>query len=510
MPAPLYQYVEDNGSGPLVLDLSDAGARLTAAFQYRQEAHDKVRKLQRDMIDARADLERNRGNASERIEALRRDLADAVLGGDRTEPIVTADGNPDYKEADTTGRVPRTGALAQRVEDLIRFMAFHHFLETGGLLPPSACSFGRKSKGGDDDDDDDTGSRPSARASFRATDEEYLAGAMGVAQDLSRYAMGRATARDANSVQQARDLVARILDYLLKFDFRNGFLRRKYDGTKYALKAVETLLYELSITGTTAEPSADSSSSAGREEPGAKKPRLEEPPNDESASSPSLEEELEALRLRMEERDKVRETLIKKSRDGQKAAKQAIYALHRNDFSKAERLLRDCEDCINEKLLPLVREEPPLRKGCFANVLEEYAEAKLFYAWLRGNDGSGTTETAGTLLLPSDFSNVPLDLDEYIGGLCDLTGEIGRYAVRKGTVRDYRGVYRCLEANGAVFRAIQTLEKPPQRISKKMEPLRQSVSKIERMIYEISLSKAAGMRFNSDVPQDVGTTSQED
>ena len=291
------------------------------------------------------------------------------------------------------------------------------------------------------------------------------------------------------------------------------------------------MLYELSITGTSVEPSGDASSSASQEEPGAKKPRLEEPPKDESSSSSSsLEEELEALRLRMEERDKVREALIKKSRDGQKAAKQAIYAMHRNDFGRAERLLRDCEDCINQKLLPLVREEPPLRKGCFANVLEEYAEAKLFYAWLRGTDGSsgngssngrnetegdtamddGKSEAAGILLLPSDFSGVPLDLDEYLGGLCDLTGEIGRYAVRKGTVRDYRGVYQCLEANGAILRAVQTLEKPPQRISKKMEQLRQSVSKIERMIYEISLSKAAGMYFNSDLPPDVEPTSQED
>ena len=230
MPAPLYQYVEDNGSGPLVLDLSDAGARLLAASQHWQEASDKARKSQRALIDARADLERNRGNTSERIEALRKDLAEAVLGGDRTAPIVTADGTPDYKETDTTGRVPRPGNLGYRIEDLIRFMALQHFLETGRMLPPSAFSFGRESPGGDGD----TGR--SDRTRFRATDEEYLAGAMGVAQDLSRYAMGRATARDANSVQQARDLVGKILDYLLKFDFRNGFLRRKYDGTKYALK----------------------------------------------------------------------------------------------------------------------------------------------------------------------------------------------------------------------------------------------------------------------------------
>ena len=163
-----------------------------------------------------------------------------------------------------------------------------------------------------------------------------------------------------------------------------------------------------------------------------------------------------------------------------------------------------------------------MRRGCFANVLEEYAEAKLFSVWLQGKEygideagdvamNDGKTDARGTLLLPSDFSNVPLELDEYLGGLCDLTGEIGRYAVRKGTNRDHKGVYQCLEANGAIFRAVRALEKPPQRIQKKMDALRQSVSKIERMIYEMSLSTAAGMKFSSDLPaQDTQPSSREE
>jgi predicted translin family RNA/ssDNA-binding protein len=72
---------------------------------------------------------------------------------------------------------------------------------------------------------------------------------MGLCQDLARYGMGRATARDVESVTQARNLVQEILEYLLTFDFRSGYLRRKYDGTKYALKTLETILYELSVTG---------------------------------------------------------------------------------------------------------------------------------------------------------------------------------------------------------------------------------------------------------------------
>ena len=39
---------------------------------------------------------------------------------------------------------------------------------------------------------------------------------------------------------------------------------------------------------------------------------------------------------------KLRENLIKKCRDSQKAAKQSIFAIHRGDASKALQLLRHC------------------------------------------------------------------------------------------------------------------------------------------------------------------------
>ena len=200
MPEPPYQYLSSDAP---VLDLSDLGATIGASEQKRQDAFDASRKFQKTMIEAQKDLEQNKGNVPELITGLQTSLAKAIE-------------STTNKDKDNTGRIPRAGNLNQRVEDLCRFMAYHHFLQTGKMIPPSACCAG---------------------SPLGATDEEYLAGAcMALCQDLSRYAMGRATARDVRSVQQARDLVHEILEYLMKFDFRNGFLRRKYDGTKYALK----------------------------------------------------------------------------------------------------------------------------------------------------------------------------------------------------------------------------------------------------------------------------------
>lgn len=412
-----------------ILELSDLADVISAAEDQRQEAYETSRKIQQSQVQALVTLELDEAASKEAEVKLQELLLSSV--------------------AATADRNPREANLSYRLEEFCRFKAFNCFLETGRLLPPSRCEF--------------------------ATDEEYLAGAcMGLAQDLQRYGMGRATVRDVNSVTIARDLVSDIMDELLQFDFRNGPLRRKYDGTKYALKTLETLLYELSVTGST----------VNGDEPDAKRICLE----------PLVpKDELEALRKRMEHRDELRETLIKKCRDGQKAAKQSIFALHRGDRQKATQLLNQCEMCITNDLLPITQEEPPLRSsGSFTSVLEEYAEAKLFHVWLYGKVDDQEAPT-GEILAPNDFS-IEINPEEYLGGLCDLTGEVGRYAVQRGTARDTDGVKLCLKTNGSIQSALQMIGRLPGGINKKMDQLGRSVEKLERMLYEMSLTEAAGGR----------------
>jgi predicted translin family RNA/ssDNA-binding protein len=109
------------------------------------------------------------------------------------------------------------------------------------------------------------------------------------------------------------------------------------------------------------------------------------------------------------------------------------------------------------------------------------------------DEAAPTEKASGIILRPDDFE-IALEPDEYLGGLCDLTGEIGRFAVQQGTARDTEGVKQCLDANGGIYMAIQTMERFPTGISKKMDQLRRSVEKLERILYEMSLSEAAGGR----------------
>jgi hypothetical protein len=76
----------------------------------------------------------------------------------------------------------RDGWVSEVVELLVRARALQFFLGTGRLLPPSDPSL--------------TG----GRGGGRTREEEYLGGAMGLAQELSRYAIRRASTLDAEAV----------------------------------------------------------------------------------------------------------------------------------------------------------------------------------------------------------------------------------------------------------------------------------------------------------------------
>jgi predicted translin family RNA/ssDNA-binding protein len=155
------------------------------------------------------------------------------------------------------------------------------------------------------------------------------------------------------------------------------------------------------------------------------------------------------------------------------------------------------------ELLPTIEEDPELRHaGSFTNVLEEYVEAKLFQTWLLGNKDSSIEHTgespespSGSLLKLSEFELIPLEPDEYLGGLCDLTGEVGRYAVQRGTLRDSKGVQFCLSTNLSILFAMESLKRFPGQIGKKMGALRNSVEKLEKMLYELSLVEATGRNY---------------
>ena len=72
-------------------------------------------------------------------------------------------------------------------------------------------------------------------------------------------------------------------------------------------------------------------------------------------------------------------------------------------------------------------------------MLEELGEAALFEAWLGGPRTTEGVHVPGRVLLlrgSEALLGEHLQPAEYLGAICDLVGEIGRFAVRRATERD--------------------------------------------------------------------------
>ncbi|CAH0476492.1 unnamed protein product [Peronospora belbahrii] len=182
----------------------------------------------------------------------------------------------------------------------------------------------------------------------------------------------------------------------------------------------------------------------------------------------------------MHEYDEMREKIIKRSREILKASKQAIFALHRADSVEALKLLGNAEKVIPE-LVALTVNNSSLRDGALASSLEEYAEAKCFFYYLDTK-----------CLLPRQ--DVPvLQMNEYLGGVIDFTGELMRFAVVKATARDVEEVKRCKAMVEAISGELIQFDFRNGPLRRKFDSVKYNLRKLENTLYELSLVTNSGL-----------------
>jgi predicted translin family RNA/ssDNA-binding protein len=291
----------------------------------------------------------------------------------------------------------RHGGLSNAIQSFTETRMMQHFFEHGTLAAPSVLQ--------------------------PCSDEEYLIASLGFAQLLSRYCVGRASENDRASIGICREIIVQLNEKMLEMDFRNGPVRRKYDGLKYALKNIEDVTYELSLLDTD-DSSSTSSSSDG---PAAKKARTDD--NNESKPVLIPVAEIDAIKGRLDAYDKLREGVIKDSRDVQKLSKQAIFSIHRQNIKQATAQLNEALEKA-KVIMNVIDKHPSLRNGAFSNSLEEWGEGILTLEWALSQRIMGKNECGDGIM----------NTNEYVGALSDFTGEVGRMAVASASKRDLDAV----------------------------------------------------------------------
>lgn len=84
---------------------------------------------------------------------------------------------------------------------------------------------------------------------LKVTTEHYLLGLIDLTGELGRKAVQLAGKGVFKKVVWIRDAVSEVYGELLKFDFRDSDMRRKFDSVKYDLKKLEDLVLDLKLKG---------------------------------------------------------------------------------------------------------------------------------------------------------------------------------------------------------------------------------------------------------------------
>lgn len=319
-------------------------------------------------------------------------------------------------------------------------------------------------------------------------DERYLLGLVGAVHGLERYAIGRARVLDLPSIRVAWRATQCVEQAMLQFDFRNSTLRHRYDSVKYVVKRLETIAYEVDLAQQRQSASLASGTARTASEDPPSEVKAQEPAETGTAVDLAL---LGEMKERYDKFTDTRDQVIKRSRDVGKAAKNAVYALQRADFKKADGNLALCAKEANNIWQEHVSTALTLRSGGFTGALEEVAEAVAYRAFLKEQKLLTRAE-----LQQATGLSFELTIPEYLGGLMDLTGEVGRLAIRKASAgREAVGdVEKCLACVEGVFQGVQDLVYLPGGVGKKMGALRSTLLKIEGVLYELALLSHAGIR----------------
>jgi translin len=173
--------------------------------------------------------------------------------------------------------------------------------------------------------------------------------------------------------------------------------------------------------------------------------------------------------------EEARREVVKRSGDALAFSKQAIFALHRNDFAAAQKLLLEARQ-IQQKLKKKLTRVPGLVwEGSYRAMLEEFAEASLYFDFLK-NRQLGPVAAEG------------IDADAYLGGLMDATGEIVRHAVLAATQGDTREASRSYRVVEAILGEL-TLLNITGPLRPKYDQAKNNLRKLEEIMYDLSIRK---------------------
>ena len=178
------------------------------------------------------------------------------------------------------------------------------------------------------------------------------------------------------------------------------------------------------------------------------------------------------LKKEYDKRERERTQIISLSGVVLHNSKRIIFALHRGDIQKAGEKLIETEKII-WKLEKEFGHKRISEEGSYRAGTEEYVEAKMFYLVLTNKKIDRIKE-------------VNINPDIYLGGICDLTGELVRKAVNEAASGNLGEVEKIKKTINEIMAELIEFDMVGY-LRTKYDQAKNSLRKIEQIDYEVGM-----------------------
>jgi len=176
------------------------------------------------------------------------------------------------------------------------------------------------------------------------------------------------------------------------------------------------------------------------------------------------------IRKHLEDFELKREETIQTSREVIKLSKQIIYSCHRSDLSSAAKLIKE----ISIKVKQLDKKKN-YDTGISSVAFQEYVEAVVFFEFIKNNR------------VPN-FDELNVEVEDYLAGLADLTGELGRKAVHDAIKKDFNNVLKIKDVVEEIHGEFLKFDLRNGELRKKSDSIKWNLNKLEDLVLALNLN----------------------
>ena len=180
--------------------------------------------------------------------------------------------------------------------------------------------------------------------------------------------------------------------------------------------------------------------------------------------------EFKKLRDEMHKLDVKREKIIQLSRNIINLSKQVIYAVQRNEMKDAASSVKEIKKLVKKLRKMNITTDTNINSVAF----QEYVEAIAFFEFVK----SGKIPTKQSL---------GVSAEDYLSGLCDLTGELVRKAIYDVIHKKFDEASKIKELVHDIYGEFLKLHLRNGELRKKSDAIKWNLKKLEEVMYDISM-----------------------